>query len=209
MFELEALGVKNRRAFLANCLTMGSIFCLGPRLLLAQADTNEKQAADAIMHKFRDNVSMTYAQVFTFAYANYIKQMKALDEIMGEKKLIEMLKTVGSKIAEESGKKWAEKLPNNDLASFLAVLKKPDEFWRHALTFDFVKDTESECELKVTECLWAKTFKEHDAADLGYACVCNSDYAMVKAFNPKLELTRSKTLMQGYDCCNHRYVMKA
>jgi len=28
------------------------------------------------------------------------------------------------------------------------------------------------------------------------------------AFNPKLKMIRSKTLMQGHDCCNHRYVVE-
>jgi hypothetical protein len=28
------------------------------------------------------------------------------------------------------------------------------------------------------------------------------------AFNPKLQMIRSKTLMQGHDGCNRRYVME-
>jgi hypothetical protein len=62
--------------------------------------------------------------------------------------------------------------------------------------------------MKVTECLWAKTFREADAADIGYRCICRADYVTAKAFNPKLELVRDKTLMQGHACCNHRYVMQ-
>jgi hypothetical protein len=47
-----------------------------------------------------------------------------------------------------------------------------------------------------------------NAADIGFATVCFTDYATAAAFNPKLKMIRSKTLMQGHDCCNHRYVME-
>jgi hypothetical protein len=60
----------------------------------------------------------------------------------------------------------------------------------------------------MTECLWAKTFLDANAADIGFACVCFPDYAVAQAFNPKMKMIRDKTLMQGHDCCNHRYVIE-
>ena len=48
--------------------------------------------------------------------------------------------------------------------------------------------------------------REEDALDLGYACVCHADFGLPVGINPKLKLIRTKTLMQGHDCCNHRYV---
>jgi hypothetical protein len=64
-------------------------------------------------------------------------------------------------------------------------------------------------EIKITECLWAKTFRAANAADIGYATICYSDFAGAVAFNPKMRLVRTKTLMQGHDCCNHRWVLEA
>jgi len=57
------------------------------------------------------------------------------------------------------------------------------------------------------ECLWAKTFREADAGDIGYAGCCYGDYGMTKSFNPKLKLERNKTLMQGHDCCHFKWSM--
>ncbi len=73
---------------------------------------------------------------------------------------------------------------------------------------DVVEFSEDVCELNVTECLWADTFKRSDAADIGYAAVCFADYTSITAFNPDFEMVRDKTLMQGHDCCNHRYQRK-
>jgi hypothetical protein len=52
-------------------------------------------------------------------------------------------------------------------------------------------------------------FREEDAAGMGYAAICYPDYAVASGFNPKLKLVRTKTLMQGHECCNHRYVMES
>jgi hypothetical protein len=86
------------------------------------------------------------------------------------------------------------------------VLKNPDPFWQHALTTEIVEDEEKAFEIKVTECLWAKTFREAQASDIGYATICYQDYAMSQGFSPKLKMIRTKTLMQGHEYCNHRWV---
>ena len=38
--------------------------------------------------------------------------------------------------------------------------------------------------------------------------VCHQVFAMCRAFNPKIGMIRNKTLMQGDDCCNHRWVLE-
>jgi hypothetical protein len=36
--------------------------------------------------------------------------------------------------------------------------------------------------------------------------VCNMDFAWPRAFDPSFRMERTKTLMQGDDHCNHRYI---
>ena len=74
------------------------------------------------------------------------------------------------------------------------------------LTLKVVEDTPEAYEVKSTEGLWAQTFRAKGAAEIGYALRCHRDYADCWGFNPKITLIRSKTLMQGDDCCNHRFV---
>jgi hypothetical protein len=78
--------------------------------------------------------------------------------------------------------------------------------WEGLLNLEVVQDTESVFELKITECLQAAVYIDADAADIGYANVCWGDYAWARGFNPKINLVRDKTLMQGHPCCNHKYV---
>jgi hypothetical protein len=75
------------------------------------------------------------------------------------------------------------------------------------LTFEIVEDTDQAFETKIAEC-WATTSREADAGDIGYAVICHQDFAAARGLNPKLKMVRSKTLMQGHDCCNHHYVWR-
>jgi len=74
---------------------------------------------------------------------------------------------------------------------------------------EIVEDSQYAFEMKITECLTEIVFREANAPDLGYACVCHADFGFPVGINPKLKLIRTKTLMQGHDCCNHRYVWEA
>jgi hypothetical protein len=60
----------------------------------------------------------------------------------------------------------------------------------------------------VTRCLWAQTFREAGAADIGYATMCHPDFSSAPAFNPKIRMSRPKTLMQGNDHGNDRWVVE-
>ncbi len=73
------------------------------------------------------------------------------------------------------------------------------------MAYEVIEKSDEVYEMKVTECLWAKTFRDKNAADIGYATVCHGDFTEATAYHPKLKLKRTKTLMQGHDCCNHRW----
>ena len=120
-----------------------------------------------------------------------------------------MLKEASAIAAVRCIKATAPKPPANSLAAFISPLKKPDRFWKHALTIETLKESPTEYASKITECIWASTFKRLKATDFGYATICHVDFAVAQAFNPKLNLIRTKTLMQGHDCCNHHWVMKS
>jgi len=158
-------------------------------------------------HKFRKDSGMTYEQVFNFAFRQFlIPIVQNLTKEHNEEIFIDALKKAASEAAVQNGQMMAQKLSSNDLNAFTSWARVRDRFWDHVLTFDIVEDTERVFEIRVTECLWTKVFQKSGATDLGYAIICNPDYASCQAFNPKIRLVRSKTLMQGDDCCDHRWV---
>jgi len=157
-------------------------------------------------HKFLEDTGMTFQEVFDFAYKGSISLMQNLANELGEDHFIEIIKKAASESALREGQNKAKSLPSNDFPAFKVCEIGHNHFMEHALTLDAVEDTERALEIKVTECLWAKTFRESDASDIGYAALCHSDFAFCKAFNSKIRMIRSKTLMQGDSYCNHRWI---
>lgn len=73
------------------------------------------------------------------------------------------------------------------------------------LSFGLTSGCKKEKEEEAGIALETKTFLEKNAGDIGYLTICYGDSASAKAYHPKLKLRLTKTLMQGFDCCNHRY----
>ncbi|MFW9768615.1 MAG: L-2-amino-thiazoline-4-carboxylic acid hydrolase [Candidatus Thorarchaeota archaeon] len=60
----------------------------------------------------------------------------------------------------------------------------------------------------VTKCPMFDAFKSIGKTALGVQFFCNEDEHIVEGFNPHIRFTRTKTLMEGDDCCNHQYELK-
>jgi hypothetical protein len=164
-------------------------------------------ACQAAAQGWTEPAGMTWEEVFRFSFQrNFIPLMKAIGERIGNEKLLGMLKEATSEMATKGMQR--NRIPNRNLATWVAGLKSPPPHMQHALVFEIVEDSPKAFEFRISQCLWAKAFREEQAADLGYAAICYPDYAVATGFNPKLKLIRTKTLMQGHDCCNHRYVME-
>ena len=54
----------------------------------------------------------------------------------------------------------------------------------------------------IRKCIWAETFRSLGAADIGYLWECKQDYVLASTIHPRFKMKRTKTLMQGDDCCD-------
>lgn len=207
MEEIHPAVMANRRRFLLGFLTAGTTLCLGRRNLWALAARGELQEAAGPEHKFQADSEMTFEEVFRFAFQTYyIPTLQSLADEIGRSTFLEMLKRLRSQSTAEATRQSVEKLAKNDFSTFVELSRqRKNRFVRHVLTDEVVEQTENFVHSKITECLWAKVFREANAADIGYAAVCHPDFAMASAFNPKIKLARRSTLMEGSDFCDFRY----
>lgn len=197
----------SRREFLLNVLPAGALLGLGCGHLLSPTAGQEEQKAAEKTHKFLADSGMSFQEVFLFAYGGFAGLMKSLGREIGKDKLIEMIKNVSDESAKQVAQRLSEEGRQIDFATFRARRRtRSSRFGDHTVTSAIIEDTDKAFEIKITECLWAKTFRDLGAADIGYADVCYGDFAMAGVSNPRIKLIRTKTLMQGHDCCNHRYV---
>ena len=195
-----------RREFLRKAFTSCALCGLASPTALAHEGINPVDTPQK--HKFELDSGMSMQAVYNFAYkVSYIPAMKNLMKQIGKEKFLDMLRT-SSDMLHVPGKDEAIDYHDRTLASFSNNMKKGCENYRDRLTYEILSENSNELEMQFTECLWAKTFRAADAADIGYAGICYQDYSSIRAFNPKLKLIREKTLMQGNDCCHFKWVME-
>jgi len=194
-----------RRQFIASVIPACAITCVGSNAAFASILRGEGLLIQDQKHKFDNNYerALTYRQLLERQFMNFITLAKALEKEMGKEKAIAFLKKAITERQTNLGKRQASRMPDNSLAAYVDQFRSGFD---NTLTMEIVEDTEKAFELKVTECIWAETFLRAKAGDIGYAWVCWGDYAWAEGFNPKIKMVRDKTLMQGHDRCNHRYV---
>jgi hypothetical protein len=197
----------SRREFLLNILPAGSLFCLGCGSMSAWTVGQEAQKAVEKKHKFQEDSGMSFQEVFEFKFIPLIKTMESFARQMGRDNLLEMIRKESDEVSRLDAKKTVERLQKNDFATFKAMYKeKPNRFLDHIETKVITEESDTVIASRVTECLYAKTFRDAGAADIGYAWSCHGDFAWAQAYNPKLRLIRDKTLMNGDEYCNPRRV---
>lgn len=75
--------------------------------------------------------------------------------------------------------------------------------------FEVEERTNTCLHLRVTRCLFADEMAKLNARDIGDAFYCAYDYGFCQGLNPAIEFTRTKTLMNGDDCCDHTYRLRS
>jgi hypothetical protein len=195
---LNAPAPLTRRA-LFTVLPSGAFGCIGCARAFAGAQTSP--------HTSTEQAGLTWNEIFRFAYRkDLIPVLKELAAQVGRDKFCSMLRQASDDIVRRKTAGRPPSIPS--VAALAAAMQNPPALIRHALDAEIVEQSPAAFEYRVKACLWAKTFREEDAGDIGYAMVCYPDYAVAKGLNPKLRLIREKTLMQGHDSCTLRYVME-
>ncbi len=199
--------ISSRRRFLLSAFPAGTLFCFGHGNLLALAAAQDVPKAAEEKHKFLEDSGMSFQDVFEFAYKDFIQTMESFARQMGRDKLLEVLRKDSEEAMTIEAQETVKHFGKNDFAAFKAMYKeKPNRFWDHIETKIITEESDTVIASRVTECLYAKTFRDAGAPDIGYAWACHGDFAWAQAYNPKLRLIRDKTLMNGDEYCNFRRV---
>ncbi len=131
--------------------------------------------------------------------------IKAFMEKVGKEKTLEILRPMITEQAEESGRDAAGRAGGDTMADYAGVM----EFWAagDSLEEERLELTDKTFRWNVTRCAYAEMYRELGLADLGFELSCSRDYAMLKGFNPKMRLDRTKTIMEGDDICDFKVTL--
>jgi len=199
----------SRRDFITRIFPICALSCFGMQHLFA-SELNENISSTQVdyTHKFQEemDVKITYKKWIQHRHNKYIGLLKHLKKDIGYKKLLKLLKKAGYAENLALGKRFSNKITN--MNTFAKPFRDENSNVGHTIVREIIEDNEKVFEMKITECLTEEIFREADACDLGYACVCHADFGLTEGMDLDIKLIRTKTLMQGHDCCNHKYVLQ-
>ncbi|MBN1274373.1 MAG: L-2-amino-thiazoline-4-carboxylic acid hydrolase [Candidatus Aminicenantes bacterium] len=196
-----------RRDFLTKALPICAFSCLGASKIFAKSPFIAKSLLEEEKHKFDKELpgpKLTYRRMAAFQNRSFIQFARFLQKEIGEEKVIELIKKQTDERLLQQAKNDLKRLGKSDFKSYISIFRDPR--MEASLNMEIIQDTDTVFEIKVTDCLAAESFLPHKAGDIGYAAVCWGDYIWAEGFNPKIKLIRDKTLMQGDDYCNHKYI---
>jgi hypothetical protein len=123
---------------------------------------------------------------------------------IGHEKAIKIAGNVIKEDAMASGKQMALKYGGNTLAELSKIVK---EVWAKdgALKIKMIKETDSELFFDVIYCGYARAYEKMGIKEMGPILSCTRDFSFINGFNPRTELKRTQTIMEGAKYCDFRF----
>lgn len=89
------------------------------------------------------------------------------------------------------------------IAGFAKLLER----WKanDALRMEVLAQDDERFDFNVTRCRYAEMYRDMGLGDVGPLLSCNRDGAFCEGYDPRLELTRTRTIMSGAPHCDFRY----
>ena len=161
-------------------------------------------------NKWDYKVEMTLREYFdaplTLPHKGIILLVRELEKILGKE---EIHKLVGDLWEKERVKRVKEGIKKNPYSSFQDWVQRKEGdsgMWSYTNIDEPTIVTENTRICNTIGCLWADIYREWGAEDIGYLIECKPDFAVIAAQHPNLRLERTKTLMQGDDCCDFKFI---
>jgi hypothetical protein len=133
--------------------------------------------------------------------------VRNLQAELGEERANAIVRKALGDLYREYGEKWwrtqGARNFGEKMASAFDMFAAGD-----ALSYEVVKQAPDAFEVNVTECRYARFYKEIGAPELGFLLTCSSDFPMTEGFGTDVQLTRTQTIMQGASHCDFRYALK-
>ena len=136
--------------------------------------------------------------------ANILKNVyREMAERLGAEQAQEIL---GAAIIRDSiaqGAAYAEGLQDRGLKAFRDTMGQ----WKAsgALEMEMLKETDQEVHFNITRCRYSEMYREMGVGEIGHLLSCNRDGTFCTGFNPKIQLDRTQTIMEGASHCDFRY----
>ena len=123
---------------------------------------------------------------------------------LGDERALDIISRAFEKMQVKAAKELAGQLGRNTVDALAAHFRKLASERDH---LEVLESTDRHVALKISRCRAWEAFNHLGAPEL-CRLYCDSDYAYAKAFNPEMQLIRTKTISGGDAYCDHIFAMK-
>lgn len=134
--------------------------------------------------------------------------VEAFARELGRDRALEILRRSNEEQARQAGQELARRWEGKGLVGFARVL----ELWQEggALELEVLQQDESHLRFNVTRCRYAEEYRRLGLdPELGYCLSCCRDAPLAQGFDPRIELIRTKTIMQGDELCDFHFQLRS
>jgi hypothetical protein len=130
-----------------------------------------------------------------------------LRESHGEEAARAAIGAAVSRSAIQQGERFRAALGRDPgFEDFAAIM--PNWTANDSLRIDIKAQDAERLDFDVTRCRYAEMYRQMGLGEIGHLLSCNRDGDFCVGYNPKMQLTRTHTIMQGAKSCDFRYRMK-
>ena len=156
--------------------------------------------------KWHEKFELSYYDFNKAANDFMLKVVRPFREKYGKEEVHKLVEKVSEEEGTNMAKRVIAKTPISNFEDFKKIIKGIlDTQFKRIVTYETTENTDKKITFKINECLYAKVYNDLNESEFGYCRGCHGDFAMAKAFHPKVTLTRKNTLMQGDDHCDICY----
>jgi L-2-amino-thiazoline-4-carboxylic acid hydrolase len=122
-------------------------------------------------------------------------------------KVWEIVRKVIREAAFQQGMQLAQSVEKNDLEHFSTI----QETWKkdNAIQTEVLELTNKRFSFNVFRCRYAEMYYHLGMPELGKILSCERDFALIEGYNPKIQLTRTQTIMEGANVCDFCFEQKS
>jgi predicted ArsR family transcriptional regulator len=126
--------------------------------------------------------------------------LRAFAEEFGEEKTHEIAARVIGELASQAGADMAEMVEENSLEQFMEHILPIFQCGMQEIE---VKEASNDrVRMDVVKCPYVDMYRRIGLADMGVLLSCYRDPYLFTGYNPDFRFTRTKTIMEGGDCCD-------
>ena len=157
--------------------------------------------------KWDSQFDKSYEQEFLWKYTELVYLIREMEKELGKELTHEIVRKARDNFhTDRYAKLLSEKKAVESLQEYIEysrdAMKSPP--MSKSRTISELVEGPEEFSYRVNKCLWARTFRELGAADIG-ELLCEGAFHQVSGVNPHLRFHRTKTLMKGDPYCDYKF----